>query len=46
MLQKLTSDGLSAVGSPVQVLDRGQFDGPLIEAPNLLLQNGVYVVLL
>jgi len=41
-LQKLTSDGLSPVGSSVQILDRGQFDGPLIEAPNLLLQNGVY----
>jgi beta-xylosidase len=41
MLQKLTSDGLSSVGSPVQILDRGQSDGPLIEAPNLLLQNGV-----
>jgi len=42
MLQKLTSDGLSPVGNPVQILDRGQFDGPLIEAPNLLRQNGIY----
>jgi len=42
MLQKVTADGLTPVGNPTKILDRSQADGPLIEAPNLLLQNGVY----
>lgn len=42
MLQKLTEDGLSSDKNPIEILDRGESDGPLIEAPNLLLQNGVY----
>jgi len=44
MLQKMSSDGLTAVGEPVQVLDRDANDGPLIEAPNLLLQDGIYFI--
>lgn len=40
MLQKLTSDGITATGSAVQILDRGTYDGPLIEAPSLILHSG------
>ena len=42
MLQQLASDGVTPVGSPIELLDRGNADGPLIEAPNLILVNGVY----
>lgn len=40
MLQKLESNGVTITGSPVQILDRGQYDGPLIEAPSLILHSG------
>jgi len=43
MLQQLASDGVTAVGDPMQLLDRSDADGPLIEAPNLILVNGIYV---
>jgi beta-xylosidase len=42
MLQQLAADGITAVGDPIELLDRGDADGPLIEAPYLLLFNGVY----
>ncbi|KAE9374763.1 glycoside hydrolase family 43 protein [Stipitochalara longipes BDJ] len=42
MLQQLASDGLPPVSDPIQLLDRDDGDGPLIEAPNLILVNGVY----
>jgi beta-xylosidase len=42
MLQQLAADGVTAVGDPIELLDRGDADGPLIEAPNLVLVNGVY----
>lgn len=36
MLQQLSSeDGVTLIGSPTKILDRGQDDGPLVEAPNL-----------
>ena len=44
MLQQLAADGTTPVGSPVQILDRGTADGPLIEAPSLILYAGVYVL--
>lgn len=45
MLQKLASNGVTAIGNPVQVLDRGDADGPLIEAPFLLrTAGGVYIL--
>lgn len=40
MLQKLNSDGVTPTGNPVQILDRDANDGPLIEAPSLVLHNG------
>ncbi|KAF9016805.1 Arabinanase/levansucrase/invertase [Hymenopellis radicata] len=37
MLQEVDpKDGYSRIGDPVQILDRGDADGPLIEAPSLL----------
>jgi beta-xylosidase len=42
MLQQLASDGVTPVGDPIELLDRSDADGPLIEAPNLILVNGVY----
>lgn len=44
LLQQLASDGVTAVDNPIQLLDRGDADGPLIEAPNLILVNGVYIL--
>ncbi|KAI4723398.1 Arabinanase/levansucrase/invertase [Aureobasidium sp. EXF-10727] len=45
MLQKLADDGITPVGSPVKLLDRGDLDGPLIEAPSLMrTSNGKYVL--
>jgi hypothetical protein len=40
MLQEMEADGVTPTGDPVQILDRGQSDGPLIEAPALILHNG------
>ncbi|EED13769.1 endo xylanase, putative [Talaromyces stipitatus ATCC 10500] len=42
MLQKLESDGTTPTGDPVQLIDRSDLDGPLIEAPSLLLSNGIF----
>ena len=37
MIQQVcTEDGFTLLGNPVQILDRGEFDGPLVEAPSLL----------
>lgn len=42
MLQEVASDGVTPLGSPIQLLDRSDADGPLIEAPNLTILNGQY----
>ncbi|KAJ7045162.1 putative endo-arabinase [Mycena alexandri] len=42
MLQKVAADGHTVVGSPVQILDRGTADGPLVEAPSLVFINNVF----
>lgn len=45
MLQQLSQDGFTKIGSPFQILDRGQYDGPLIEAPSLIkASDGTYVL--
>ena len=37
MLQEVdTNDGTTPIGDPVQILDRGSADGPLVEAPSLV----------
>lgn len=44
MLQEMTSDGITPVGSAIQLLDRDPNggDGPLIEAPSLIKSDGIY----
>lgn len=46
LLQELAADGVAALGDPVQLLDRVDADGPLVEAPNLVrTAGGAYVLL-
>ena len=43
LLQEVGPDGISLVGDAVQILDRDDYDGPLIEAPTLHRSDeGVY----
>jgi hypothetical protein len=42
MLQQVAGDGITKIGSPVQILDRSDLDGPLIEAPSLTVIGGKY----
>lgn len=42
MLQAVEADGVTPTGDPVQLLDHDSSDGPLIEAPNLILVDGTY----
>ncbi|KAH8697077.1 putative endo xylanase [Talaromyces proteolyticus] len=42
MLQKMHSDGITPDGDPIQLLDRSDLDGPLIEAPSIMLKDGIY----
>ncbi|SMQ55070.1 unnamed protein product [Zymoseptoria tritici ST99CH_3D7] len=36
MLQKMLSDGMTPSGAPIQILDRIDSDGPLVEAPKIV----------
>ncbi|KAJ5511298.1 Glycoside hydrolase family 43 [Penicillium expansum] len=44
LLQKVGADGVTPIGDAVQILDRNTADGdgPLVEAPNLILHGGTY----
>lgn len=42
MLQRLKSDGVTPDGEAKKLLDRDDLDGPLIEAPSLVLRDGTY----
>ena len=42
MLQQVADDGVSPIGGPIQILDRDDNDGPLIEAPSLTRIGGLY----
>jgi beta-xylosidase len=42
LLQKVDTDGFTPVGDAVQILDRDDSDGPLVEAPNLILHGDTY----
>ena len=45
MLQALASDSVTPLGDPVQLLDREEGDGPLIEAPSLVRsKDGKYIL--
>jgi beta-xylosidase len=46
MLIKVAADGITPQGRPVQILDRLDIDGPLIEAPSITrLEDGSYALL-
>lgn len=40
MLQEVESDGVTPVGSAIELIDSGDADGPLIEAPSLIRSSG------
>ncbi|KAJ5218029.1 uncharacterized protein N7498_000128 [Penicillium cinerascens] len=44
LLQKVQPDGVTPIGDAVQILDRSTADGdgPLVEAPSLVLHDGTY----
>jgi beta-xylosidase len=43
LLQEVDTDGITLIGEAVEILDRDNFDGPLIEAPSLHLSDeGIY----
>lgn len=42
MLQLLKSDGVTPDGNPKKLLDRDESDGPLVEAPSIVLRDGTY----
>ncbi|OXV08915.1 hypothetical protein Egran_03321 [Elaphomyces granulatus] len=42
MLQEVAEDAVTPVGEPIQILDRDDSDGPLVEAPNLILWDDTY----
>jgi beta-xylosidase len=43
MLQEVAEDGVTLIGEPTEILNRDDFDGPLIEAPSLHRSNeGIY----
>ncbi len=42
MLQGLRDDGVTPEGAPKQLLDRGDGDGPLVEAPSLVKKGDTY----
>ncbi|KAI0596734.1 endo-arabinase [Biscogniauxia sp. FL1348] len=45
MLQEVAQDGVSKIGAPVQILDRIEEDGPLVEAPSIMrTAAGLYVM--
>ncbi|KAI6113486.1 glycoside hydrolase family 43 protein [Pisolithus croceorrhizus] len=44
MLQMMEEDALTPTGDPVQIVNRESQDGPLVEAPVLILHNGTYVL--
>ncbi|KAL4883571.1 glycosyl hydrolase [Aspergillus karnatakaensis] len=42
LLQEVEADGITKVGSPIQILDRDDADGPLVEGPSLIKVDGTY----
>lgn len=45
MLQEVLEDGVTPVGEPIEILDRDESDGPLVEAPSLVRSDdGTYLL--
>lgn len=39
MLQEVDTDGITLIGEPIQLLDRDDSDGPLVEAPSMFYNH-------
>lgn len=45
MLQRVSEDGITPIGDAVQLIDRDASDGPLVEAPSLVMAgDGTYLL--
>lgn len=44
MIQRVAADWLTPIGPATQILDRGVWDGPLIEAPAMVKVDGAYIL--
>ncbi|KAI1799954.1 glycoside hydrolase family 43 protein [Daldinia bambusicola] len=45
MLQEVEEDGVTKVGEPIEIFNRSDEDGPLVEAPSMLrTDNGLYIL--
>lgn len=45
MLQQVAGDGITKIGAAMEILDRTDADGPLVEAPNIIKSSsGTYVL--
>jgi beta-xylosidase len=42
LLQRVSSDGITKEGPAIEILDREELDGPLVEAPSLAMMGGKY----
>ena len=42
MMQRVEQDGWTKVGDPVELITNDSEDGPLVEAPALVLKDGIY----
>ena len=42
MIQCVDADWTTPIGDPVQILDRDEIDGPLVEAPTMIKRDGTY----
>jgi len=42
MIQQVDSDWTTHIGDPIQILDRGEYDGPLIEGASMVKKDGTY----
>ncbi|OQO07198.1 hypothetical protein B0A48_07768 [Cryoendolithus antarcticus] len=44
LLQQVSTDGFTKLGSPVQLITNEESDGPYVEAPSLSYLNGKYIL--
>jgi beta-xylosidase len=42
MLQRVQADGVTIIGNPIRLIDRDVADGPLVEAPSIIMLGGKY----
>ena len=44
MIQPVEGDGYTMKGKPTTILHRGEYDGPLVEAPQVVQKDGKYIL--